>query len=158
MTMHNVSRSETPKKSNDLASRLRAGQSEKQAVIAGTIRTLRGRYVTSPVDKVLNAELDELRDSVLEAIDVATEGHEPASGRLIEGRALVVTGGSGTGKRTAPLRALNERPEFEGFSRSADNSSCCIAVTMPSLATLRLLCSEAEAFSTLSRVCRICAA
>lgn len=105
----------------------------------GRIRKLKKLYVSSKIDKDLDAEIDELIDGMLEVTEDMGDLEDTQLGRLSEGRALVLHGASGVGKSSTLYRALPRRPEFAGFSRSPENTSQVIAVTMPSPATLRLL-------------------
>lgn len=116
-----------------------ADDRERRRQTRGRMRKLKRLYVSSKIDKELEGEFDELIDGVLEVTEDFDTDQDNQLSRLAEGRALVLHGASGVGKSSTLYRALYRRPEFAGFSRSPENTSPLVAVTMPSPATLRLL-------------------
>lgn len=127
-----------PASTEDAISRMRRLQSERRARGGGVMAGVLSAYITTPRDKILEAELDGLIDSFLLAQDATEEGLSRQVGRLREGRALTVTGQSGAGKTRTLERHFLKREEFAGYG-DRDADSILISVSTPSPCTLRLL-------------------
>lgn len=122
----------------DAVSRMRRLHNERRSRGEEAMAAVLSAYVGTPRDKLLAAELDNLIDSFLLAQDAAEGDAARRVGRLREGRALTVIGGSGTGKSRTLDRHFLKREEFSGYGNP--NSDCMlISVTAPSPCTLRLL-------------------
>lgn len=118
--------------------RMRRLQSERRARSGDVMAGILSAYFYTARDRLLEAELDLLIDSFLVAEGVTSSQPSHGVGRLREGRALTVIGGSGTGKSRALDRHFLKRGEFEGYGDP--NSDCMlISVIAPSPSTLRLL-------------------
>ncbi len=88
-------------------------------------------------DQDLEDEIGELIESARLSDSSRVRGGTGPVGRLAEGRALVLTGGSGSGKSRALQRAFAQRDAF--VDRSGIGSSLLRSVTAPSPCTLRQL-------------------
>lgn len=118
--------------------RMRRPQSERRAKGGDVMKNVLAAYFTTPRDKLLEAELDNLIESFRLAQDAAKGNAARRVGRLWEGRALTVVGESGAGKSRSLDRLFFKRAEFAGYGNQ--NADCMlISVTAPSPCTLRLL-------------------
>ncbi|MGO4389077.1 ATP-binding protein [Microvirga sp. 2YAF29] len=125
----------------DTIARMRRLQSERRARSSAVMAGVLSAYITTPRDKILEAELDGLIDSFLLAQQAVDDGLPRQVGRLREGRALTLTGQSGAGKTRTLERHFLKREEFNGYG---DRNADCILVSVstPSPCTLRLLGME----------------
>ncbi|QRM31345.1 ATP-binding protein [Microvirga sp. VF16] len=125
----------------DVVSRMRRLQSERRAGNGSIMAGVLSAYITTPRDKILEAELDGLIDSFLLAQEATDASLSRQVGRLREGRALSVTGQSGAGKTRTLERHFLKREEFTGYGDQ--NANCIlVSVSTPSPCTLRLLGQE----------------
>ncbi|HEY0331671.1 MAG TPA: ATP-binding protein [Rhodopseudomonas sp.] len=115
--------------------RMRRLRSPERAQVSAKIAQLQSAYFGTERDNLLEAEIDILFDSHMEA--EAAEGNRRV-GRLREGRALTVTGASGAGKTRALDRIFMKREDLLGYG---DKESDCplVSVMAPSPCTPRLL-------------------
>jgi hypothetical protein len=122
----------------DAIARMRRLQSERRAKGGDVMMNVLAAYFTTPRDRLLEAELDNLVDAFLLSQDALENGATRRVGRLREGRALTVIGESGAGKSRSLDRLFLKRAEFAGYGDQ--NADCMlISVTAPSPCTLRLL-------------------
>uniref|UniRef100_A0A9E7ZQ58 ATP-binding protein n=1 Tax=Bosea sp. NBC_00436 TaxID=2969620 RepID=A0A9E7ZQ58_9HYPH len=122
----------------DAVARMRRLQSERRAKGGDVMKNVLSAYFTTPRDRLLEAELDNLVDAFLLSRGALDGDATRRVGRLREGRALTVVGGPGTGKSRTLDRHFLKREEFAGYGDP--NGDCMlISVTAPSPCTLRLL-------------------
>lgn len=128
----------TPALHEDAVSRLRRLQSGRRTHSAEIMAGISSAYLGTARDRVVDAEVDQLIDSFLLAEDASAAGFARCVGRLKEGRALAIIGGSGTGKSRTLDRHFLKREEFAGYGDP--NSDCMlVSFTAPSPCTPRLL-------------------
>lgn len=122
----------------DAVARMRRLQSERRAKDGDVMKNVLSVYITTPRDRLLEAEIDNLVDAFLLSREALEGDANRRVGRLREGRALTVVGGPGTGKSRTLDRHFLKREEFAGYGDP--NGNCMlISVTAPSPCTLRLL-------------------
>jgi len=122
----------------DAVARMRRLQSERRAKGGDVMKNVLAAYFTTPRDRLLEAEVDNLVDAFLLSQDALESDASRRVGRLREGRALTVIGESGAGKSRSLDRLFLKRAEFAGYGNQ--NADCMlISVTAPSPCTLRLL-------------------
>ncbi len=122
----------------DPVSRMRRLQSGRRTNSGKVMVGISSAYFGTARDRVVSAEIDQIFDSFLLAEDATAAGSARCVGRLKEGRALAIIGGSGSGKSRTLERHFLKREEFAGYGDP--NSDCMlISLTAPSPCTLRLL-------------------
>ncbi len=127
-----------PALQEDPVSRMRRLQSGRRTHSGKVMAGISSVYFGTARDRIVDAELDQLIDSFLLAEDASAAGSARCVGRLKEGRALAIVGGSGTGKSRTLDRHFLKREEFAGYGDP--NSDCLlISLTAPSPCTPRLL-------------------
>lgn len=122
----------------DAVARMRRLQSERRAKGGDVMMNVLSAYFTTPRDRLLEAELDNLIDAFLLSQDALEGDANRRVGRLREGRALTVMGESGAGKSRSLDRLFLKRAEFAGYG-DPNGDGMLISVTAPSPCTLRLL-------------------
>jgi hypothetical protein len=122
----------------DPVSRMRRLQSGRRTQSGEVMDDIYSAYFGTARDRLVGGEVDQLVDSFLLAEGASTQGSTRCVGRLKEGRALAIIGGSGTGKSRTLDRHFLKREEFAGYGDP--NSDCpLISLTVPSPCTPRLL-------------------
>lgn len=107
----------------------------KECAILATLDQVKGKHVTTPIDRLLQNEITRLIVSPALRAD-ARKPH--ASGNRREGRLLVLTGSSGSGKTASLTRALSRHPLL--MQHDLDDPRASIAfVTVTSPCTLKQL-------------------
>lgn len=122
----------------DPVSRMRRLQSGRRTHSAEVMAGISSAYFVTARDRVVDAEVDQHIDSFLLAEGASIAGSARCVGRLKEGRALAIIGGSGTGKSRTLDRHFLKREEFAGYG-DPDSDCMLISLTTPSPCTLRLL-------------------
>lgn len=122
----------------DTVARLRALQTPERIAKSQALSTVWRGYYPLPRDEWLKSELEDLVDGFILTQAEAEAKDEPATGRLGEGRSVVVLGPSGTGKTRALHRVFAGMREFDGYMRR-DGTSILLSVVAPSPCRLKLL-------------------
>jgi len=111
-----------------LLDRISQGQSPKQRAISETMAALKRHHFSTIHDKMVNAELGALLESISEELRREPEANiaedfptlTPRGEVIRGGRIVIITGKSGVGKTRTVEHALRSRPELAGYGTEDD--------------------------------------